>query len=215
MLMKNPPQRHEHIISGITVAGPIACEIGTSTDIARDGSEQRDEILNVFAKDEGGWKLVFSTHADTVREAACSNANDEKLVRRVVQEFIDAFGTDVRTPLERLKEIMADEFIQIGTNGILYEGRDGNLEVYEKSMEEIRTAFSSFALAYDIATVRVSGNGAVVFGKLIMEGRFKEADAPYRREIWETLVFRRDEAGWRLVQEHSTAAPSGFRGSRR
>jgi len=70
-LAKVDPNKRKHwreIIS-ITVVGPLAYEYGTSFDQIGDGPVRRDETINVYAKDESGWRMVSSVPAGDVRKA--------------------------------------------------------------------------------------------------------------------------------------------------
>ncbi len=75
-------------------------------------------------------------------------------------------------------------------------------------MAEIRDLFHTFDYRLDIQTVRVYGQSALVFGKVVLSGELKDGQTPFRREIWETLVFARMDGKWKLVHEHSTRAKS-------
>jgi ketosteroid isomerase-like protein len=137
---------------------------------------------------------------------------DEKSVRERAHEFIAAFSIDDPSKTGILDDILAEDFTQVGSDGRLYEGKAENLRLYAKSMEDIREGFDSLRIDYDIRSVRVFGEGATVFGKLEMEGMLKGEETPFRRGVWETLVFQKDTDGWRLVHEHSTvAAPADRR----
>ena len=50
----------EHRVESIKVVGPIAYEVGTTTYVTGDGKKGDVRFMNVFAKDETGWKLIFS-----------------------------------------------------------------------------------------------------------------------------------------------------------
>ena len=52
----------------IVVSGPLAYEIGTVTDVLADGSTRRSQVVKFYAKDESGWRLIFSADAASVRE---------------------------------------------------------------------------------------------------------------------------------------------------
>jgi ketosteroid isomerase-like protein len=41
---------------------------------------------------------------------------------------------------------------------------------------------------------------------VFITARFKEDKEPIRREVWETLVFRKSAGSWHLIEEHSTQA---------
>ncbi len=64
----NPPQRHEHRVEKIVVAGPLAYEAGAVTDVLADGETRRSQVVKVYAKDESGWKLITSVDAAPLRE---------------------------------------------------------------------------------------------------------------------------------------------------
>lgn len=98
---ESPPREHKHTPNDLAFVGPLAFEVGTSVHVAPEDEARRDDIMNVFARDE-----------------------------------------------------------------------------------------------------------RVVSGKLMLECRVKDTDEPFRREIWETLVFRRNRGDWRLIQEHSTRVSS-------
>jgi len=146
------------------------------------------------------------------KAALASIPVDEKSVRERAHQFVAAFSIDDPSKTGILDEILAEDFTQVGSDGRLYEGKAENLRLYAESMEDIREGFDSLRIDYDIRSVRVFGKGATVFGKLEMEGMLKGEETPFRRGVWETLVFQKDTDGWRLVHEHSTvAAPASCR----
>jgi hypothetical protein len=59
-----------HKAQQIAIVGPMAYEIGeTTTGADRDGKVRGHAWLNVFANEDGGWRLVFGTPADDFRKA--------------------------------------------------------------------------------------------------------------------------------------------------
>jgi len=147
-----------------------------------------------------------------VVEAVRAPVHKAALASIPVDEFVAAFSIDDPSKTGILDEILAEDFTQVGSDGRLYEGKAENLRLYAESMEDIREGFDSLRIDYDIRSVRVFGKGATVFGKLEMEGMLKGEETPFRRGVWETLVFQKDTDGWRLVHEHSTvAAPASCR----
>lgn len=205
-MAKERPRKHDHRVKAVTVLGPLAYELGTTDQVTAEGVEQRTEILNVFAKDETGWKLVFSTFADHARKALRADSTDKKALRKLAQEFVGTFCTENPSPFKRLEDIMADDIVGIMSTGRMLEGKQDLLHFYKEMLAEVLDAFRTFKVVYHIRSVRVLGDGATVFGKLTIEGQWKESKEPIQREVWETLVFRKDAAGWRLIQEHSTTA---------
>lgn len=80
------PKKHEHKVESITIIGPLAYEIGTLLDVLADGTKRRDEVINVFAKDETGWKLIHSSPADNIRKAITSSKNDTSKTQNLTPE---------------------------------------------------------------------------------------------------------------------------------
>lgn len=68
-LQREPPLRHEHDIRSLVVEGPMAWEVGDVRHVGPAGRERRTRVLNVFARENEGWRLLFSTPADNVRRA--------------------------------------------------------------------------------------------------------------------------------------------------
>jgi hypothetical protein len=58
-----------HRVQQIVVVGPIAYEIGETSRPDLDAKARGDAWLNVFAKEDGEWKLVFGTPADDFQKA--------------------------------------------------------------------------------------------------------------------------------------------------
>ena len=67
--LRNGPRWGVHKVRQIIIVGPIAYEIGESKDPNQDPKTRGSTWLNVFAKEDVGWKLIFSTPADSVQEA--------------------------------------------------------------------------------------------------------------------------------------------------
>lgn len=67
--LRNGPRWGIHKARQIIIVGPIAYEIGESRRSSEDAETPGNIWLNVFAKEDVGWKLVFSTPADSVHKA--------------------------------------------------------------------------------------------------------------------------------------------------
>jgi hypothetical protein len=67
--LRNGPKWGVHKVQQITLIGPIAYEIGETEQLDAEGKVQGSIWLNVFAKEDVGWRLVFSTPADSARKA--------------------------------------------------------------------------------------------------------------------------------------------------
>jgi len=61
-------------------------------------------------------------------------------------------------------------------------------------------------MRYDIQSVNMVGDASLVFGKIIIDGRLKNNNSPFLKEVWETLILQRINGQWQIVQEHSTTA---------
>ena len=65
--LREGPRWGVHEIQQITIAGPIAYVIGETKDPNQDTRGQN--WLNVYAKEDVGWRLIYSTPADDFRKA--------------------------------------------------------------------------------------------------------------------------------------------------
>jgi C-terminal peptidase prc len=135
---------------------------------------------------------------------AASSPDDERAVRQLANEFIAAICSDSSTPLTRLEEIFADDICQITMEGNIIRGKQNNLFFYRSRQEKNRTNLRSRTARYDIQSVKISCDLAVVFGEVEGERWRKNAPEPSRFNFWETLVFRKIGGEWRLVQEQTT-----------
>lgn len=203
-----PPRLHEHRMLSVTVVGPMAYEVGETTDVAFDGTERLYGIVNVFAKDEAGWRMVFSVPAPDITEALSGSAADEFAVRKLAREWVAAWRTEDATPARRVGGMLDEEFVSVSSTGRLTAGKEANLRLWRESMAEIRDVFNEWTLTFEVRSVKLFAGGAIVTGLVTMDGRLKDGDAPFHRYVWETLVFRREGAAWRLVQEHAARVPS-------
>ena len=129
-------------------------------------------------------------------------------VLKLAKEFAAAFRSENPTPIQRLGQLLSDDIIQVRSIGNIVEGKEANLRFYREAIDEIREAFSTMTVRYLVSRYRSAPEDAVVFGRLVLEGRLKANDRPFKREIWETLVFRKHADQWKIVLEHSTLVSS-------
>jgi ketosteroid isomerase-like protein len=129
-------------------------------------------------------------------------------VLKLAQEFAAAFRSENPTPVHRLGQLLSDDLIQVRSIGTVVEGKEANLRLYREGIDEIREAFSTMTVRYHVSLLRSSAEDAVVFGRLVLEGRVKANDRPFKRELWETLVFRKHADQWKIILEHSTLVSS-------
>ena len=204
------PRRYDHRVESITVVGPLAYEAGRVEMIAADGQQRRFEVVNVFAREESGWRLISASPAEHLRaalaDAAPADTDDAEQVRGLAVAFSRVFCTKDPTPVAALEQMLADDFTQVGTNGRVYRGKQANLVLYAKGAADVPGRFKHLRVDYEIETVDVSGSSALVFGKMVGVGLQREDGEPYLREVWETLVFRKRAGRWQLVHEQSVLA---------
>jgi uncharacterized protein (TIGR02246 family) len=149
---------------------------------------------------------AIATSQSSTVPATRAAPGDEQAVRKLAEDYVRAYATLGQAPTAKLQQILAEDFMSAFSNGTAAEGRGAFLRVYRKAMAEIRQLFRSWAVRLEIRSVRVFGQAAVVFGTVIMEGRPKDGNGekPFRKEVWETLVFRKAAGRWRLIHEHAT-----------
>jgi len=199
---------HEHQIKSITVMGPIAYEFGIITEVDEGGGERRGEVLNVFAKEDVGWRLVFSTSPEFFEKRPTDSAADEKAVRKLARRFATTFRSKRPTPFEDFEEMLADDVVVVLSTGDTRVGKKAVVEFYREHLADVRETVVGAKLSWEGMTAKIMGDGALVFGKLVIDAKEKDGGAAIHREIWLTLVFRRDAGHWRIVEEHSTSARS-------
>ena len=52
---------HKHIDRRIRIDGPAATSVSTIVDRLDDGQEQRSRVYHIYAREEDGWRIVFSS----------------------------------------------------------------------------------------------------------------------------------------------------------
>jgi hypothetical protein len=68
-LKENRPKRFVAKIERLTLVGPLAYEIAACEEEDATGKVSRHKWLHIFAKEETGWKIVFSAPADDLPQA--------------------------------------------------------------------------------------------------------------------------------------------------
>ena len=144
------------------------------------------------------------------KAGAAADTADQQAARRVALDFVASMDGTKPDSTERLTKLLAEEFVQIGSNGKVYKGRKANLELYARARREIAKTVKTMTLRYDIESVRVFGGSAAVFGRIEIAGRTNDGQ-DFRKCIWETLVLRRAAGTWQIVHEHSSIAPEDQR----
>ena len=68
--LRDGPKWGVHKVHKITIAGPLAYEVGETIQPNQDAKAGGNTLwLNVFAKEDVGWRLVYGTPADGIQKA--------------------------------------------------------------------------------------------------------------------------------------------------
>ena len=86
----NGPTKHVHETRSITVLGPLAYEAWTAIDEFRNGAIGRTECMNVYAKDESGWKLVFAAPTSLEQQQRIKALTEEMMTSAMAGRAADA-----------------------------------------------------------------------------------------------------------------------------
>jgi hypothetical protein len=68
MLQNNPPVKHTHSIKKILTTDSLAFEYGTMELVRKKGQTTKGESLNVFFREESGWKLIMNLPVAELRK---------------------------------------------------------------------------------------------------------------------------------------------------
>lgn len=149
--------------------------------------------------------VSWSTFAIVAIVAQHSQGSEpqEQEVRELAKRYIGMVRTENPTPLDAIGEMLDKDFIQSTSHGTVIRGREENLRWNKKAVDEINELFSQFDFKYDIQSVRMNVDSALVFGKLTLFGQLKDG-RDFERQIWETIVFEKTDGHWKMIHEHST-----------
>jgi ketosteroid isomerase-like protein len=127
----------------------------------------------------------------------------EQKVRELANKYVAMVRTDNPTSLDAIGQMLDKDFIQSTSHGTVVRGREENLRWNKEAVDQIKNLFSQFDFRFDIQSVRVNVDTALVFGKLTLFGQLEDG-GKFERQIWETIVFEKTDAQWKMVHEHST-----------
>jgi len=130
-----------------------------------------------------------------------STGQDEETVRGLAAEFVRVMSLRNAVSFDRLNEILADDFMHVNNTGEYGKGKAACLLIFKKILESIKQHFVYFDQRYEVRSVTVCSDTAVLFGKANMIGHTKESMRPYWQAAWITLVFQKGDAGWQLISE--------------
>lgn len=204
-IWKKNLRKHEHRVDVLTVLGGLAYEFGTVIDVTEDGYEQQAEIFNVFAKEETGWKMVFSTSPDFFRGRTTTGGAEAEAVRAAARKFVATFNSKDPTPVAEFEELLAGDVIAVQSDGTMLQGRSEVVAYYREHLDRLRESLRNVEISWKAMDVKMLGGGAAVFGKLLIQGERKEGGEKLLQEEWETLIFRKEASGWKLTEEQSSA----------
>lgn len=212
-LMANQrPKEHRHEVSSISVFGPLAVEIGVSSVELPTGARRGEEVINLFALSDEGWRMYASVPAANVRKALQAVPADRQAVLRLAAGVCGLYRSEKPVPIDELALALSDDVVSIDAAGVLRKGKAAALAAWQAAGDSLRERSVSFEARLDVVSVRMLADGAVVVGRMEIFGRPRTGDAPLRQAFWKTLVFERTAAGWRIAEEHTSAAdPSAAR----
>jgi ketosteroid isomerase-like protein len=148
------------------------------------------------------WALVLAC------QPALAGDGSEARLKALAMKYLGMVRTENPTPLQEVARMLAEDFTQSTSFGTFHKGKAENMALYRKSVDEIRKAFSRLEVSFDVRSVRGFPRTVILFGKIRMSGTLKAGNAPFRREVWETMIFENRGRRWLLVHEHSTLARS-------
>ncbi len=67
VLQSNPPVRHTHEIKKIVISGAVAFVYGAVQTMTKTGQTIKSEAVNVFFREESGWKLAMNMPASELK----------------------------------------------------------------------------------------------------------------------------------------------------
>jgi hypothetical protein len=136
-------------------------------------------------------------------ETALPTADDEQTVRQLANEFIAAYRLENPTSITRLDEILADDFCQRTTKNEIFHGKQSNLAYYRDALEKAPNFLRRRTIEFDIESIRMTRDLAVVFGTVKGEKWLKSNPKPDNSNFFEFLVFQKIKGKWQLIEEKS------------
>jgi ketosteroid isomerase-like protein len=201
MQKDQPQRRQEHTIEAITVFGPFAYEVGITLTTHQDGTQSYHRSLNAFAKDETGWKMYFSTSADSVRLALGLVSDDEQTVRGLAEEYVNEFRLDEPFPVEKINRICSDDFVVVMPGGEKIAGKGNYIKTFSEGLDELRSGFTSLNLNLEIQLVRMFEDTAEVLGIIQWRGQRKGKTEPFNQAVSVSFTFEKTDGKWLLGRE--------------
>ena len=105
------------------------------------------------------------------REAARDVAADKQVLRELTREYTAAYQLENPTPIARLEELLADDLVTILPLGDVHHGKDAFLAWLGTYRGTNRASFEIYEPQCEIETIRLLGDGATVFAKLIVKAQ--------------------------------------------
>ena len=198
LLENSRPKSHVHEIHSVAIVGLCACEIGVTEQVAADGQRRTDAIMNVFAKEDVGWRLVFSMPANS----------DEQTVRQLAQAYVGMARTESPTPLAVIENMLADDCVLMTKDGNVHRGKRTILRLFQDAIPQMRAKYRRIEARFDIESIRVFPTTAVVRGRIVGTALAASETIPLHVEVLETMVFEKIGDQWKMIHEHSTIARS-------
>ncbi|HCM25606.1 MAG: hypothetical protein A2Z99_14325 [Treponema sp. GWB1_62_6] len=68
VVSNNPPVEYNHKVRRIVIVENVAFEYGTTESVWKDGSVTMNEGMNIFSREQSGWKYVFGVPAKDLKK---------------------------------------------------------------------------------------------------------------------------------------------------
>ncbi len=209
MRQKQPSRKHEYRVESISVFGPLAYEIGTTSDTWPDGRQTQHRSMNIFARDETGWKQFFSGSADRIRMVLKGDSgSDKQIIRKLAEEYVNTFQLHEPFDIEKINRIWSDDIVFSTSGGEVITGKEDYVRTVRPGKEKLQSIFDSLDFNLEIQSIKMSEGVGVVLGIIEWRGRRKGGSEPFERDVPASLSFRKIDGKWLLVREHIGKAVS-------
>lgn len=134
------------------------------------------------------------------RKKTAGTSGDRAKLKALATEFVNVFRSNKPTPIERLEEILEEDFTAIDIRETV-KGRDAAIEWIRSGLDQMRTFVPTFKEKLDIQVLRQFDNTAVIAGKVAVTGKVAGSQKPFNSSSWLELVCHKTRGVWRIAHE--------------
>jgi serine/threonine protein kinase/ankyrin repeat protein/type 1 glutamine amidotransferase len=131
------------------------------------------------------------------------STEDEKTVRFLSQQFISAFAEQ---DINLFSQLLAENFTGEISDGAVLQGKEQAIENFRNFTENIRNNVKNPKVNYQMQSVKMAENEAIVLGEITISGQTTTDNLPFSVKIVQTLTFHKINNNWQLTKEHSIGA---------